>query len=75
MAKTDRLFSLLQLLREYRFPVKGQILAERLGVRLRTIYRDIACLQAQGEDIEGEAGLGYQLNPSFMLPPLLFSTN
>ena len=30
-------------------------------------------MQAQGAEIEGEAGLGYLLNPGFMLPPLMFS--
>ena len=28
-------------------------------VSLRTLYRDIATLQAHGADIEGEAGVGY----------------
>lgn len=44
-----------------------------LGVSLRTLYRDIASLQAQGADIEGEPGVGYVLKPGFMLPPLMFS--
>ena len=47
--------------------------AEELGVSLRTLYRDIATLQAQGAAIEGEAGLGYVLRPGFFLPPLRFS--
>ncbi len=48
-------------------------MADELGVSLRTIYRDIATLQAQGADIEGEAGIGYVLKPGFLLPPLMFS--
>ncbi len=40
---------------------------------MRTLYRDIAVLQEQGADIEGEPGLGYVLRPGFMLPPLMFS--
>ncbi len=39
---------------------------------LRTIYRDIATLIAQGADIAGEAGVGYILRPGFLLPPLMF---
>lgn len=39
---------------------------------LRTIYRDIATLIAEGAPIEGEAGLGYILKPGFFLPPLMF---
>jgi predicted DNA-binding transcriptional regulator YafY len=69
MSRTERLFTLLQALRHHRFPVSGASLAAELGVSLRTLYRDIATLQAQGADIEGEPGLGYVLRPGFMLPP------
>lgn len=48
-------------------------MAEELGISIRTLYRDIASLQAQGADIEGEPGVGYVLRPGFMLPPLMFS--
>ena len=70
--KTERLFQLLQLLRSYRYPVSAKILAETLRVSTRTLYRDIEVLKSQGADIEGEPGLGYQLKPGFMLPPLMF---
>ncbi|WP_353193658.1 YafY family protein [Pandoraea pnomenusa] len=73
MSRTQRLFSLMQLLRCHRFPVAGATLADSLGVSLRTLYRDIATLQAQGAHIEGAPGLGYVLKPGFMLPPLMFS--
>lgn len=73
MSRSERLLALLQALRRYRRPVSGQTLAGELGVSLRTLYRDIATLQAQGAGIEGEAGLGYVLRPGFMLPPLMFS--
>ncbi|MCW2479638.1 helix-turn-helix transcriptional regulator [Candidatus Symbiopectobacterium sp. NZEC135] len=73
MSRAQRLLALLQLLRQHRFPVRGEQLAEQLGVSLRTLYRDIRTLQAQGANIEGEAGVGYLLRPGFMLPPLMFS--
>ena len=63
----------MQSLRLRRRPVAGQALAEELGVSLRTLYRDIEALKAQGARIEGEAGLGYVLRPGFTLPPLMFS--
>jgi predicted DNA-binding transcriptional regulator YafY len=63
----------MQKLRLYQYPVSGQILAQELGISLRTLYRDIASLQAQGARIEGEAGLGFVLRPGFTLPPLMFS--
>ncbi|MBN9047129.1 MAG: YafY family transcriptional regulator [Rhizobiales bacterium] len=73
MSRTARLLDLIQLLRGHHFPVTGAHLAQELGVSLRTLYRDIATLQAQGADIEGEPGLGYVLRPGFMLPPLMFT--
>ena len=73
MSRTSRLFDLIQTLRNHRFPVTGAHLAKELGISLRTLYRDIATLQAQGSDIEGEPGLGYVLRPGFMLPPLMFT--
>ena len=44
-----------------------------MGVSLRTLYRDIASLQAQGATIEGEPGVGYVLKPGYLLPPLMFT--
>lgn len=73
MSRAQRLLDLVQILRSHRFPVTGAQLARDLGVSLRTLYRDIATLQAQGASIEGEPGIGYILRPGFMLPPLMFS--
>jgi predicted DNA-binding transcriptional regulator YafY len=73
MSRAQRLLDLIQLLRGYRRPVSGAVLAEALGISLRTLYRDIDTLNAQGAHIDGEAGLGYVLRPGFMLPPLMFS--
>ncbi|MBQ1542646.1 transcriptional regulator [Caulobacter sp. CCUG 60055] len=73
MSRAARLLDLLQRLRRRRTPASGPDLAAELGVSLRTLYRDIATLQAQGADIRGEPGLGYVLRPGFVLPPLMFS--
>jgi predicted DNA-binding transcriptional regulator YafY len=73
MSRAERLLDLMQCLRLRRRPVAGAALAEELGVSLRTLYRDIESLKAQGARIEGEAGLGYILKPGFTLPPLMFS--
>jgi predicted DNA-binding transcriptional regulator YafY len=73
MSRTQRLFDLLQLLRCHKYPVSAATLADKLSVSIRTVYRDIATLQSQGAEIEGEAGLGYILKPNFMLPPLMFN--
>ena len=73
MSRSERLLELLQILRRHRRPVTGRALADELGISLRTLYRDIASLQAQGAGIEGEPGLGYVLKPGYMLPPLMFT--
>lgn len=61
------------MLRRRRQPVSGTELAREAKVSLRTLYRDIAALQAMGAEIEGEPGVGYVLRPGFLLPPLMFS--
>jgi predicted DNA-binding transcriptional regulator YafY len=73
MSRAERLLQLMQVLRGYKHPVSGEVLAQTLGISIRTLYRDIASLQSQGADIEGEPGIGYVLRPGFMLPPLMFS--
>ncbi len=73
MSRAQRLLDLIQVLRRHRHPVSGAALAEATGVSLRTLYRDIDTLKAEGAHIDGEAGVGYVLRPGFMLPPLMFS--
>ncbi|MDH0031121.1 MULTISPECIES: YafY family protein [Acinetobacter] len=70
MSRSIRLLNLLQLLREYRYPVTAQVLAERLQISQRSVYRDIETLRAQGAEIEAAAGLGFQLREDFLLPPI-----
>ena len=73
MRRADRLFQIVQLLRGRRHATAAW-LAERLEVSLRTVYRDVADLQAQGVPIDGEAGVGYRMQAGLDLPPLMFST-
>ena len=72
MSRAVRLLNLLQALRRRRRPVTAQALAGELGVSLRTVYRDIATLTAEGAAIQGEAGTGYVMQPGLFLPPLGF---
>lgn len=72
MSRSERLLQLLQALRRHRCAVSGQALAAEVGVSIRTLYRDIASLKAQGAVIEGAPGVGYLMKPGFMLPPLMF---
>jgi predicted DNA-binding transcriptional regulator YafY len=73
LSRAQRLLDLIQVFRRHRYPVSGAALAEEVGVSLRTLYRDIETLRAQGARIDGEPGIGYVLRPGFMLPPLMFS--
>ena len=75
MLPTNRLFSIIQILRNARFPVKAQQLADKFEVSVRTIYRDIAELQNQLVPIQGEAGVGYMLKPGYEMPPLMLTAN
>lgn len=72
MRRADRLFQIVQYLRGGRL-VTAAMLAGRLEVSERTIYRDIAVLQGSGVPIEGEAGVGYLLRDGYDLPPLMFT--
>ncbi len=73
MRKAARLFEIIQILKLAKAPVTGAQIAARLEVTLRSIYRDIAALQAMRVPIEGERGIGYILRPGFDLPPLMFT--
>jgi len=72
MRRADRLFQIVQLVRGRRLTT-ADFLAERLQVSVRTVYRDIADLQAQGVPLDGEAGVGYRMRAGFDLPPLMFT--
>jgi predicted DNA-binding transcriptional regulator YafY len=68
-SRTLRLLSLLQTHRYW----PGPELAERLGVSVRTLRRDIDRLRELGYPVEASRGVdgGYQLAPGAALPPLV----
>ncbi|TVZ37890.1 putative DNA-binding transcriptional regulator YafY [Alteromonadaceae bacterium 2753L.S.0a.02] len=72
MRKAERLFQILNMLRNRRTVLTAQQIAEELAVSERTIYRDVQVLSLSGVPIEGEAGVGYRLQRHFQLPPLMF---
>lgn len=55
--------------------VAAPILAERFGVTIRTIYRDIRALQDAGVPIFTEEGKGYSLMEGYRIPPVMFTEN
>jgi predicted DNA-binding transcriptional regulator YafY len=72
MRRADRLFRIVQLLRRRRTVVTAAQIAVKLEISERTVYRDIRDLIQAGTPIDGEAGVGYRLQPGYDLPPLMF---
>lgn len=73
MRRTDRLFDIIQILRDGKLH-RAQDIAERLEVSVRTIYRDMDTLVASGIPVEGERGVGYMVREAITLPPLTLTT-
>ena len=72
MRRAERLFRIVGELRA-RGVTRAADLAAYLEISVRTVYRDIAHLQASGLPIEGEPGVGYLLRPGFDLPAMTFT--
>lgn len=72
MGRSVRMFEIIQLLRNSDKPCTAQDIATELEVTKRTVYRDIASLQAMRVPIEGAAGVGYMMRSGFDLPPINF---
>jgi predicted DNA-binding transcriptional regulator YafY len=75
MARSDRFFEIIQILRAANAPIKAASIAEMLEVSKRTVYRDIATLQAMRTPIYGEAGIGYVMRHGYDLPPINFDVD
>jgi predicted DNA-binding transcriptional regulator YafY len=75
MRKKSRLFAIAEVLRARRTGVTAQQLADRFGVTLRTIYRDLESLQDAGMPIRADRGRGggYALDTHYQLPPVNFT--
>lgn len=73
MAKADRLLKIITLLKGRRTVITARQLAEVLETSERTIYRDIQVLLDTGFPVEGEAGVGYRLQPGFDILPIMFT--
>lgn len=75
MRRKTRLFALAEALRARRTGVTAQQLADRFGVTLRTMYRDLEALQDAGMPLRADRGRGggYALDKSYQLPPVNFT--
>ncbi len=72
MNRIDRLTAILIQLQSQRI-IRAQTIANRFGISLRTVYRDVRALEAAGVPIGSEAGIGYFLADGYRLPPVLFT--
>jgi len=75
MTRTNRLFQLMQSLRNGAPPHTAAMLAGELGVSARTIHRDIDTLRGLGAVIDGAAGFGFTLIEDVALPPMGFDND
>jgi predicted DNA-binding transcriptional regulator YafY len=75
MKRTERLFALAEYLRARRTGVTAEALADRFGVTIRTIYRDLDSLRGAALPLTAERGPGggYALERSYTLPPVNFT--
>jgi predicted DNA-binding transcriptional regulator YafY len=75
MRRQARLFAITEYLRARRTGVTAQVLADRFGVTLRTIYRDLDLLRSADLPLHAEQGRGggYALDRHYTLPPINLS--
>lgn len=75
MRRTERLFAIAEVLRARRTGITAEDLAERFGVAVRTIYRDLDALRAAALPVLGERGRGggLALDSAYSLPPVNFT--
>jgi len=67
-----RLTAILTQLQAKRI-VTAKEIAERHGVSIRTVYRDIRTLEQSGVPVITEEGKGYTIMEGYTLPPVLFT--
>jgi predicted DNA-binding transcriptional regulator YafY len=72
--RISRLTAILTQLQSKRI-LTSKTLAEKFGVSIRTIYRDIKVLEQAGVPIYTEDGKGYSLMDGYRIPPVMFTEN
>ena len=72
MNRIDRISAILIQLQSRRV-VKASDIADRFGISLRTVYRDVKTLEEAGIPLIGEAGVGYSIMDGYRLPPVMFT--
>jgi predicted DNA-binding transcriptional regulator YafY len=72
VTRQARLFAIAEYLRGRRTGVTAQAVADRFGVTLRTVYRDLSALRLADLPLHAEQGRGggYALDRHYTLPPV-----
>jgi len=75
VTRQARLFAIAEYLRGRRTGVTAQAIADRFGVTLRTVYRDLDALRLAELPLHAERGRGggYALDRHYTLPPVNLS--
>lgn len=72
LTRLSRLTSILTMLMS-KSTLTAQDIADKFGISVRTVYRDIRALEDSGVPIIGEPGNGYSLMEGYKLPPIMFT--
>ena len=73
MNRIDRLTAILIQLQSKKI-IRAKEIANRFGISIRTVYRDIRALEDAGVPIGAQAGEGYFLSEGYLLPPVMFTS-
>ena len=75
MRRTERLFAITELLRARRSGITAEAIADRFGITVRTVYRDLDALRIASLPLRSDRGPGggYALDRSYALPPVNFT--
>lgn len=73
MNRIDRLFGITTLLQSRRY-VAAETIAEKFGISIRTVYRDIRALTEQGIPVAFEQNKGYFIMKGYFVPPVSFTS-
>lgn len=72
MNRIDRLFGILVLLQSRKY-VSAEKIADKFGISVRTVYRDVKALGEQGIPVSFEQPKGYYIVQGYFLPPVSFT--
>jgi len=72
MNRIDRLFGITTMLQSRKY-IPAEKIAEKFGISVRTVYRDIKALVEQGIPVSFEQNRGYFIVQGYFLPPVSFT--